>query len=154
MAQFALQTTLKTIAMSFCRDASYLLIVGGTPDFTISIYDLKANKYVRTPTTKLPFSYKIMKQAAFNPRNKEQFCILSDAKVYFFTMKAAFKIEDNGQQQAEDEEPAPIELNEIYRYEITEFSVADVPSQDGNPVAFTSFKWDMWNRVHICTNQT
>jgi hypothetical protein len=69
-----------------------------------------------------------MKQAAFNPRNKEQFCILSDTKVYFFTMKAAFKIEDNGQQQAEDEEPAPIELNEIYRYEITEFSAADVPS--------------------------
>ena len=45
-------------------------------------------------------------------------------------------------------------MNEIFRYEITEFSAADVASLDGNPVVFTSFKWDMWNRVHICTNQT
>jgi len=79
--------------MSFCRDASYLLVVGGVPDFTISIYDLKAQSYLKTPPTKLPFKDTLMKSAAFNPRNREQFCILSDTKAYFFTLKPAFTID-------------------------------------------------------------
>lgn len=140
--------------MSFCRDASYLLVVGGVPDFTISIYDLKAQSYLKTPPTKLPFKHTLMKSAAFNPRNREQFCILSDTKAYFFTLKPAFTIDQNAQQEASEEEPAPIQMNEIFRYEISEFNAADVTSLDGNPVIFTSFKWDMWNRIHICTNQT
>lgn len=44
-------------------------------------------------------------------------------------------------------------MNEIYRYEITEFNASDVTSIDDSEVVFTSFKWDMWNRVHVCTNQ-
>ena len=44
-------------------------------------------------------------------------------------------------------------MNEIYRYEITEFSASDVTSIDDTEVVFTRFKWDMWNRVHVCTNQ-
>ena len=41
IAQFNLQTTLRTSAMAFSRDGSYLLMVGGVPDFRISIYDIK-----------------------------------------------------------------------------------------------------------------
>jgi len=76
--------------MSFCRDGTQLLIVGGVPDFNISIFDLKTQQYLKTPPTKLPFKHTLLKQAAFNPRNKEQFCILSDTKAYFFTLKSAF----------------------------------------------------------------
>ncbi len=129
-------------------------MVGGVPDFTISIYDLKAQQYIKTPATKLPFKHTLMKQAAFNPRNKEQFCILSDTKVYFFTLRPAFNIDQSAIQEGSEEEPAQVEMTEIFRYEVTEFTASDVPSLDGNQVVFTSFKWDMWNRVHVCTNQT
>ena len=33
IAQFNMQTTLRSIAMSFSRDGNYLLIIGGVPDF-------------------------------------------------------------------------------------------------------------------------
>jgi hypothetical protein len=35
-----MDTTLKALAMAFSRDGKYLIILGGLPDFKISIYDL------------------------------------------------------------------------------------------------------------------
>ena len=57
IAQFSMQTTLRSSAMSFSRCGNFLLIVGGVPDFTISIYDIKAQQFIKTPTTKLPFKH-------------------------------------------------------------------------------------------------
>ena len=85
-----------------------MLVVGGVPDFTISIYDLKSQAYLKTPPTKLPFKHTLMKSAAFNPRNKEQFCILSDTKAFFFALKPGFRIDQSAHQEATEEEPAPI----------------------------------------------
>jgi len=79
IGQFNLQTTLRTSAMAFSRDGSYLLIVGGVPDFRISIYDIKAEQFLQIPETKLPFPYSKLRQATFNPRDKNQFCILSES---------------------------------------------------------------------------
>ena len=36
-----MQTTLRSSAMAFSRNGNYLIIIGGIPDFIISIYDLK-----------------------------------------------------------------------------------------------------------------
>lgn len=42
IAQINMQTTLRSSAMAFSRNGSYLMIIGGVPDFKISIYDMKA----------------------------------------------------------------------------------------------------------------
>jgi hypothetical protein len=94
IAQFAMQTTLRSTAMSFSRCGNYLLIVGGVPDFTISIYDIKAQSFIKTPVTKLPFKHSQLRAAAFNPRSWKQFAILSDTKVYFYSLKHAFMQSD------------------------------------------------------------
>ena len=90
VAQFSMQTTLRSSAMSFSRDGNYLLMVGGVPDFNISIYDIKAQSFIKTPLTKLPFKHSQLRSAAFNPRSNEEFCILSDTKIYFYTLKHSF----------------------------------------------------------------
>jgi len=90
IGQFNLQTTLRTSAMAFSRDGSYLLIVGGVPDFRISIYDIKGEQFLQIPETKLPFPYSKLRQAAFNPRDKNQFCILSESQIYFYSLRHAF----------------------------------------------------------------
>jgi hypothetical protein len=54
---------------------------------------------------------------------------------------------------AEDDENA-FELKESFRFEVTEFAASHVPVTDDQPVVFSSLKWDMWNRVHLCTNKT
>jgi hypothetical protein len=78
--------------MAFSRDGKYLLMIGGVPDFTISIYDIQANAFFITPVTKLPFKHTQLRQngVQFNPRCSEQFSILSDNKIYFYTLKQAF----------------------------------------------------------------
>jgi hypothetical protein len=40
-AQFEMDTTLKAQGMAFSRDGKYLVILGGLPDFKISIYNLE-----------------------------------------------------------------------------------------------------------------
>lgn len=42
--KFKADTTIKVIDMVFSRDGRYLLIIGGIPDFKISIFDLDNNK--------------------------------------------------------------------------------------------------------------
>lgn len=148
-----MQTTLRSSAMSFSRDGNYLLIVGGVPDFTISIYDIKAQAFIKIPQTKLPFKHSQLRCAAFNPRSSMEFCVLSDTKVYFYALKPAFMQGERAANAAEDDESA-FELKESFRFDCTEFAAADVPVTDDQPVVFSSLKWDMWNRVHLCTNKT
>ena len=42
--KFKADTTIKVLDMVFSRDGRYLLMVGGIPDFRISIYDLDSGK--------------------------------------------------------------------------------------------------------------
>lgn len=155
IAQFSMQTTLRSSAMNFSRCGNYLLIVGGVPDFTITIYDIKQQQFIKTPTTKLPFKHSQLRGAAFNPRTHEEFAVMSDSKIYFYRLKHAFMKGEQQNIQNEDEEGQLIfELKESHRYEIGEFGADQVPNSDEEPVVFSSFKWDMWNRVHLCTNKT
>jgi WD40 repeat protein len=152
IAQFMMQTTLRSSAMSFSRDGNYLLIIGGVPDFTISIYDIKAQAFIKTPQTKLPFKHSSLRGASFNPRSHEDFSVLSDSKIYFYSLKHAFMKGDPPAHEDADENW--FELKESFRYEVVEFNANQVPTSDDQPVVFSSLKWDMWNRVHLCTNKT
>ena len=38
--KFSIDTTVKCISMAFSRDGNYLLLIGGVPDFRLSIFDL------------------------------------------------------------------------------------------------------------------
>ena len=49
-----MDTTVKCIGMVFSRDGKYLLMIGGVPDFKISIFDVELNKKIVMPETKLP----------------------------------------------------------------------------------------------------
>jgi len=42
--EFKMDTTVKCIGMTFSRCGKYLLMVGGVPDFKISIYDVEMKK--------------------------------------------------------------------------------------------------------------
>lgn len=53
-----------------------------------------------------------------------------------------------------DDSEQEFELKESFRYEVTEFAASQVPVTDDQPVVFSSLKWDMWNRVHVCTDKT
>lgn len=52
--KFDIDTTVKVIEMVFSRDGKYLLIIGGVPDFKISIFDVESAKKLVLPDTKLP----------------------------------------------------------------------------------------------------
>ena len=54
MHSFPIDTTVKVIYMVFSRDGKYLLIIGGVPDFKISIFDVESAKKLVLPDTKLP----------------------------------------------------------------------------------------------------
>lgn len=57
-------------------------MIGGVPDFKISIFDLENNKKLVIPETKLPCKPEEFLQAKFNPQNKTQFAILSQTCFY------------------------------------------------------------------------
>ena len=42
--RFKADTTIRLLDMVFSRDGRYLLMIGGIPDFRISVYDLEQNK--------------------------------------------------------------------------------------------------------------
>jgi len=109
--------------MSFSRDGNFLLIVGGVPDFTISIYDIKQQAFIKIPLTKLPFKHSQLRSAAFNPRSSEEFCILSDTKIYFYTLKHAF-MQGESTVRDNDEEENVFELKESFRFEVSEFAAS------------------------------
>jgi hypothetical protein len=153
VAQINMQTTLRSSAMAFSRDGKYLMIIGGVPDFKISIYDLKAQQFLAIPNTKLPFGFNKLRNVAFNPRSNNEFCILSDTMIYFYTLKAAFQSGDKYIGD-EDDENRVLELVDSYRLDLATFSNTDVVNNLDTPVEFHSLKWDMYSRVHVCTNLT
>lgn len=75
--KFGMDTTVKCIGMAFSRCGKYLLMVGGVPDFKISIFDIESNKKLVIPNTKLPCKPEEFLQIKFNPQNKNQFAVLS-----------------------------------------------------------------------------
>jgi hypothetical protein len=88
---FMLNTTLKCLGMTFSRCAEYLILIGGVPDFKISIFSLKNNQMLNLPETKLPCNYKSFVEVQSNPKSKDEFAILADQALYFYTLKAAFE---------------------------------------------------------------
>lgn len=93
---FKMDTTVKCIGMVFSRDGKYLLMIGGVPDFKISIFDVELNKKIVMPETKLPCKPEEFISAKFNPSNKNQFCILSQQVLYMFIIHQAYDVTENG----------------------------------------------------------
>ena len=83
---FQMDTTVKCIGMAFSRDGKYLIMIGGVPDFRISVYDVENKKKLVIPETKLPCKPEEFLQVKFNPANQNQFCILSQTVLYSFTI--------------------------------------------------------------------
>lgn len=134
---FSMDTTVKCIGMAFSRDGRYLLMVGGVPDFKISIFDVENNKKLVMPETKLPCKPEEFLQAKFNPANRNQFCVLSQSALYLFIIAPAYDVTERGEQKI---------LGESYRLESREY-------RDENPdLAFVKFIWDAYSQVHICTD--
>lgn len=137
--KFAMDTTVKCIALAFSRCSKYLLMIGGVPDFHISIFDLENNKKLVIPETKLPCKPEEFIQAKFNPQSKSQFAILSQTCFYNYNIHQAYDV-----TMQEDKKI----LRDSYRLEHNTF-------KDENPeLTFTRFIWDPYNRVEICTDQT
>ena len=105
------------------------------------------------PETKLPCNYKSFVEVQANPKSKDEFAILADQALYFYNLKAAFQ---QVEQNNEDEEGPQYDFEDAYRLEMVQFLPDDVPVSDDNPpdgpIFFTSFKWDNYNRVHLCSN--
>ena len=80
IADFKMKTTLRCIGLEFSRDGKYLLIIGGLPDFNITIYDLENKKFLITEEHKLKYRSDFL-SVNFNPRSKNEFCILSEQKI-------------------------------------------------------------------------
>jgi len=150
---FQLNTTLKCLGMAFSRCGTYLVIIGGVPDFRISIYSLENGAMLNLPESKLPCNYKSFVEVHFNPKSKDEFAILADQALYFYTLKPAFQ---QVEQNNEDEEGPQYILEDAFRLEMVQFLPDDVPVSEDNPpdgpIFFTSFKWDNYNRVHLCSN--
>ena len=89
IAEFKMNTTLSCIGMDFSRDGKYLVLLGGRPDFNISVYDLENRTLLTTPETKLKCKKDFLK-VKFNPRTKREFFIMSSSTIYFYTLKEAF----------------------------------------------------------------
>ena len=81
---FAMDTTVKCISMAFSRDGKYLIMIGGVPDFKITVYDVEQSKKLVMPETKLPCKPDEFLQVKFNPANHNEFCILSQTVLYSY----------------------------------------------------------------------
>jgi hypothetical protein len=113
--------------MVFSRDGRYLLMIGGVPDFRLSIYDLEESKKLVLPETKLPCKPEEFLSAKFNPCNKEQFAILSQTALYNFFLHPAYDVTERGEKQF---------LAGSHRLEHTCY-------KDENPeLTYTKFIWD------------
>ena len=83
VCKFPMDTTLKALAMAFSRDGKYLVILGGLPDF---------NKMLAMPETKLQCKEEEFVSVSFNPKTKDEFCVLSYTRIYFYKLVPAFLI--------------------------------------------------------------
>ena len=135
--KFGMDTTVKCIGMAFSRCGKYLLMIGGVPDFKISIFDIENNKKLVIPETKLPCKPEEFLSAKFNPQNRNQFAVLAQSCLYTYNVFPAYDVTETGEQKI---------LGESFRLEHTEY-------KDENPdLTFTKMIWDPYNRVHICTD--
>lgn len=67
-------------------------MIGGIPDFRISVYDLENNKKLTIkPDVKLPCKASDYRKAKFNPVNEREFAILTSNCMYFYTMVEGFE---------------------------------------------------------------
>jgi WD40 repeat protein len=99
--KFKADTTIRLIDMVFSRDGRYLLMIGGIPDFKISIFDLENGKKLNlsgasTGTTagecKLPCKPAEYKKTKFNPQNSKEFAILSNQTMYFYKVIQGYEV--------------------------------------------------------------
>jgi hypothetical protein len=92
VARFKADTTIKLLDMVFSRDGKYLLMIGGIPDFRISVYDIENNKKMTIkPESKLPCKPADYRKAKFNPVNDREFAILTATSCYFYSMVEGFE---------------------------------------------------------------
>lgn len=138
--------------MVFSRDGKYLLMIGGIPDFRISVYDIENNKKLTIkPESKLPCKPAEYRKAKFNPVNDREFAILTSNACYFYTMVEGFEgqlVEGAGQHQDEamDEDKEHYEVDQHERLSYVEY-------RNENPeLSYVTFIWDQFKRVHICTD--
>lgn len=67
-------------------------MIGGIPDFRISIFDVEAGKMLSIkPEAKLPCKTSAYLKAKFNPVNDREFAILSTNAVYFYKVVEGFE---------------------------------------------------------------
>ena len=152
IADFKMKTTLSVLGMDFSRDGKFLIIVGGTPDFNISIYDIEKRQLMITPDTQLK-SKKDFINVRFNPRSNKEFYILSKSQIQFYTLKEAFTISGDNERNEAESEGEVQNFIDSWRFHVEEFSCADIPDEGAaGPVVFTRAKWDAYNRVVMCTN--
>lgn len=127
-------------------------MIGGIPDFRISIYDLEANKKLTVkPETKLPCKASEFRKAKFNPSNDREFAILTQNAIYFYTMVEGFEgqlVEGGSHQNQGDEQ---IEEDKEH-YEVDQHErLSFIEYKNENPeVQYTSFIWDQFRHVHLC----
>lgn len=76
--------------MAFSRDGKYLLMIGGIPDFKLSIFDLENNKLINLVEAKLPCKPDEYKKVKFNPANNREFALLSQNCMYFYKINYGF----------------------------------------------------------------
>lgn len=85
--KFRADTTIKLIDMIFSRDGRFLLMIGGIPDFKISVFDLENGKMLNLSgisheatmgECKLPCKATDYKKAKFNPQNSKEFAIMAN----------------------------------------------------------------------------
>lgn len=90
--KFKVDTTIRLLDMAFSRDGRYLIMIGGIPDFRISIFDIENNKKLSIkPESKLPFKAVDYKKIKFNPVNDREFAILTVNSIYFYQMIEGFE---------------------------------------------------------------
>jgi hypothetical protein len=135
---FEIDTTVKCISMAFSRDGKYLLIIGGVPDFRITIYDTEKDKMLVMEEYKLPCKPEEFLQVKFNPRDNTRFSILSQNILYSFIVHQAYQV---------IEKPDDKTLMEAERLEVNEFR------HDDSEIQFSKFIYDQFDRAHLCTNK-
>lgn len=147
VARFKANTTVRLLDMAFSRDGRYLLLVGGVPDFRLSIYDLEENKMLAIkPEAKLPCKAAEYRKAKFNPANDREFAILTESAVYFYQMIEGFEgqLVDGAVGDDQEENKDHYEVDKHDRLAVTEY-------RNENPqLRFNSFAWDQFRNVHVC----
>jgi hypothetical protein len=137
LCKFEMDTTLTCIDLAFSRDAQYLIMIGGVPDFKISIFDIENRTKLPIIETVLPCKESEFLGIKFNPKSKDHFCILSTSKVYFYKITKAYQVSEKNNEKI---------LGESYRISTSEYT------HENHECQFTSFIYDQYDRVHLCTD--